>query len=209
MEDKLAQELEAWGKEKVAYTFPRWEQIPDIELYMDQVIALLEKHFHKFPGDSAGKLISPSMINNYVKQGIIPPTIKKRYSRTHIAYLMMLCTLKPVLPLAVVQGIIEFQLQTKTFAEVYDHFAIEQEQASVYTMAQAKAESELLGQTAATEQEMLSNLSLKMAVLANSSKILAEKIIEMERAEGKLSTLDDKGKKVKRSKCKTIRHIDN
>lgn len=200
MKDKLAQELESWGIEKVTYQFPRWEQIPDIELYMDQVIALLEKHFHKFPGESAGKLISPSMINNYVKQGIIPPTIKKRYSRTHIAYLMMLCTLKPVLPLAVIQGIIEFQSQTKTFAEVYDHFVAEQEQASIYTMEQAKAESKLLGQTATTEQEMLSNLSLKMAVLANSSKILAEKIIEMERAEGKLSILDDHGKKTKKIK---------
>lgn len=200
MEDKLTQELETWGKEKVAYQFPRWNQIPDIELYMDQVIALLEKHFYQFPGDSAGKLISPSMINNYVKQGIIPPTLKKRYSRTHIAYLMMLCTLKPVLPLSVVQGIIEFQLQTHTLAEVYDHFVVEQEQASMYTMEQAKAESKLLGQTTNTEQEMLSNLSLKMAVLANSSKILAEKIIEMERAEGQLSFTDDKGKKIKKVK---------
>ena len=52
---------------------PCWNELPEIDLYMDQIIALMEKYLGS---NSKDKLITPSMINNYVKLGIVPPPIK-------------------------------------------------------------------------------------------------------------------------------------
>lgn len=176
----LLDELKEWGEAKINYRFPRWEQLPQIELYMDQMVALLEGQFRQFPGDTGSKLITPSMINNYVKQKVIPPTVKKRYSRTHIAYLIMICNLKPVLPIATIQAMIEGQLEVRTLGEIYNHFCDEQEDASSYTMELAREEGRALRDNAGSQQEMLSSFSLKMATLAIAGKILAEKITGLE-----------------------------
>ncbi|WP_046215135.1 DUF1836 domain-containing protein [Paenibacillus wulumuqiensis] len=183
MQYPLLDELRDWGEAKIEYRFPRWKQLPQIELYMDQMVALLEGQFRQFPGDTGSKLITPSMINNYVKQKVIPPTVKKRYSRTHIAYLIMICNLKPVLPIATIQTMIESQLEIHTLGEIYNHFCDEQEAASRYTMELARQEARTLRESAGSQQEMLSNFSLKMATLANAGKILAEKITGLEMSE--------------------------
>ncbi len=173
----LLDQLKEWGERKVAYRFPRWEQLPMIGIYMDQLVAWLEHQFRQFPGETAGKLITPSMINNYVKQKIIPPTVKKKYSREHIAYLIMICNLKPVLPIGTIQAMIATQLKTMTLDEIYNHFCEEQEAASRYTMEMAKQEGRQLRDNAeGSQEEMLAGFSLKMATLANAGKILAEKI---------------------------------
>lgn len=61
---------------------PLWNELPELDLYMDQIIVLMEKYLGSTPKD---KLITPSMINNYVKLGIIPSPTKKKYSKVHIA----------------------------------------------------------------------------------------------------------------------------
>ena len=65
-----------------SYSLPKWDELPDIELYMDQIISLLEKYLKIYYETlGAEKTITSSMINNYVKLGTIPPPIKKRYSK--------------------------------------------------------------------------------------------------------------------------------
>ena len=66
---------------------PSWESLPQLDLYMDQVMVLMERYLALF-SDGKDKLITPSMINNYVKLGLIPPPVKKKYSREHLARLM-------------------------------------------------------------------------------------------------------------------------
>ena len=61
-------------------SIPHWDALPDLDLYMDQVIAFMEKYLSLF-GDSRDKLITPSMINNYVKLGVLPPPVKKKYNQ--------------------------------------------------------------------------------------------------------------------------------
>ena len=61
---------------------PRWEDLPDIELYMDQVLTLISKYLSMFNEVSgAEKLITPSMINNYVKAKLVAAPINKKYPR--------------------------------------------------------------------------------------------------------------------------------
>lgn len=81
---------------------PAWDELPDFELYMDQVLSLTGRYLEGMPNLEDSKLTA-SMINNYVKMKIIPAPQGKRYSRRHVAYLLLLCILKPVLPIAAIQ----------------------------------------------------------------------------------------------------------
>ena len=60
------------------HKLPHWEDLPEIDLYMDQVIALMEKYLSDLTTQDDSKLITPSMINNYVKLNIIPAPTKKK-----------------------------------------------------------------------------------------------------------------------------------
>lgn len=71
-----------------------WDQLPDLGLYMDQVITYLERMFAPMRPHAAEKLITSAMINNYVKAGLVPRPAGKKYERAHLAALVMVTTLK-------------------------------------------------------------------------------------------------------------------
>ena len=82
------------------YHCPRYEELPKIDLYMDQLIALLDEYLAPFqiPGEESA--ITATMVNNYVKQKVIHPPKNKKYNRSHIMYLIVLGVLKNVLNMA-------------------------------------------------------------------------------------------------------------
>lgn len=82
---------------------PGWEDLPDLELYMDQVLSLVERYLH-YDEDRG---LTASMVNNYVKQKVLPPPVNKRYGRGHIAALLMLCVLKSVMPISAIQKLFQ------------------------------------------------------------------------------------------------------
>ena len=73
-----------------------WEQIPDLGLYMDQVITFIARIYKPLYGEPVSEYLSPSMINNYVKAKLIPRPAGKKYSREQIALLTMIIGLKQV-----------------------------------------------------------------------------------------------------------------
>ena len=73
-------------EEIVNIDLPQWELLPDIGLYMDQVITLMDRTFS--PALPKGEM-TKSMVNNYVKVGLIPRPVGKKYDREHLA--MLLC----------------------------------------------------------------------------------------------------------------------
>ncbi|HIY52033.1 MAG TPA: DUF1836 domain-containing protein [Candidatus Olsenella avicola] len=77
----------------------RIREMPRIELYLDQLLTLVsqELEFMEVPGET---LVTGSMVNNYVKQGVIPAPHKKRYTRRHVAALLFVCALKRVFSIA-------------------------------------------------------------------------------------------------------------
>lgn len=81
-----------------AFSPPAWAQLPDLGLYMDQVITYLERQYGALYGGQK-KIITPAMINNYVKAGVVGRPTGKKYERPQIAQLMMLCMLKQSLSL--------------------------------------------------------------------------------------------------------------
>lgn len=73
-----------------------WEQIPDLGLYMDQVITFITRVYEPLYGDTTKSYLSAPMINNYVKNKLIPRPTGKKYSRLQIALLIMIVALKRV-----------------------------------------------------------------------------------------------------------------
>ena len=82
-------------EEILKFKCPRWNELPEIELYMDQVVNLLDKKLAVFAVDNE-KTVTSTMINNYVKQKIITPPVKKKYDRSHVCNLFIILLLKKV-----------------------------------------------------------------------------------------------------------------
>lgn len=89
---------EAFAARMQGYEMAAWEDLPDLGLYMDQVVTYLERQFWPLFGD-ARRVITPSMVNNYVKSGLVARPTGKKYERAQIAQLIILCALKQVLSL--------------------------------------------------------------------------------------------------------------
>lgn len=71
-----------------------WEDLPDIALYMDQLISYMSRQLIRF--DEGGALTS-AMVNNYIKDGLVPRAEGKRYGPAHLGYLTAVVALKQVL----------------------------------------------------------------------------------------------------------------
>ncbi len=114
-------------------SLPQWEELPDLELYMDQVLSLVGKYLPS----GEGKGLTASMVNNYVKQKVLPPPVNKRYGRRHLAALLMLCTLKSVMPISAVQQLFQSWGGTDGLPELYAVFR------QLYTQANAAVAAQL------------------------------------------------------------------
>lgn len=71
--------------------------IPDIDLYMDQVTTFMEKKLESTKRNKKDKILTKTMINNYTKDGILLPPRNKKYSRQHIILLILVYNLKQIL----------------------------------------------------------------------------------------------------------------
>jgi len=78
----------------VSVTLPQWKLLPDIGLYMDQVMTLMERVFVAEPGAGG---ITKSMVNNYVKAGLIRRPTGRKYDRDQLAQLVMIAVFKQAL----------------------------------------------------------------------------------------------------------------
>ena len=80
------------------FSYIRYEDIPNIDLYMDQVTTFMDEKLQsttRNPGED--KILTKTMINNYAKNDLLPPPVKKKYSREHMMILIMIYYLKGVL----------------------------------------------------------------------------------------------------------------
>ncbi len=73
------------------------DEIPNIDLYMDQVITFMERHLGKLRRNPEDKVLTKTMINNYAKTHLIPSPEKKKYTKNHVLLLSLIYYLKKVL----------------------------------------------------------------------------------------------------------------
>jgi len=129
---KLKPELEDYQQQLLNLTFIRFDELPDFGLYSDQVIAIIEKQLSFLNATQEERIITPAMINNYVKLQLIDKPERKKYYKTHIAQLIVITLLKQVLPLSEVKKGLELQVSIRGFQIAFDTFCQELEE-SVYT----------------------------------------------------------------------------
>ena len=164
-----------------AHKLPRWESYPDIELYMDQVVAVMEKALELYNkgGSEESKLITPSIINNYVKLKIIPAPHKKRYNREHLAYLVMICILKQTLAISSIVKIIETNLESKSIKELYNEFcSIYENVIPFVNMGENFIEGDTQSEFEVLEKsDDMNGFILKSAILSTAGKFICEEML--------------------------------
>ncbi|KAF1292562.1 fatty acid-binding protein DegV [Enterococcus sp. CU9D] len=174
--ETMTAKLEEWGTEMALARLPRWSELPDLELYMDQVINLVDVYLTPFIKPEKHNLLTKSMVNNYVKLGMIPAPKKKRYTKTHVAFLIAITTLKQVLTINEIKEGILFQGKVDGIQQAYDLFCQETESAvgRIASLAQGKTLAE-------TDVVIpVRYLAVRSATLSFANKLLAEKAIQLE-----------------------------
>lgn len=157
-------------------TIPRWNDLPNIQLYMDQVVELINTSLAGW-NVSGENLLTPSMVNNYVKMGILAPPEKKKYSRHHLAYLIIICLLKQIMPISDINIFIDSQRKFKSceellnsFAQTYEHDFI----ASLKNIRNMMRELQEIDDT----NVFYSTMVLKAASLAGAGRFIVENSVK-------------------------------
>ena len=109
-----------------------WDQIPDLGLYMDQVITFITRAYEPLYGESTKGYLSAPMINNYVKNKLIPRPTGKKYSRLQIAMLIMIVVLKRVSTMEDIREMLHVEGE-EDVRQLYELFCARQA-ASIETM---------------------------------------------------------------------------
>ena len=119
---QFIQKLDRWGTYMENFNLPTWEALPDMELYMDQVISLVNRYLNLIPQDDTNPVITASAVNNYVRLRMMPAPERKRYSRHHMACVIIICVLKQSLTLAEIQRILPAEMTEENIHQTYNDF---------------------------------------------------------------------------------------
>lgn len=106
---------------------PRYEELPTLELYKDQLVELTNEYLAPFC--LGEKALTDTMVNNYVKLKVIAPPVKKRYRREQLAQVMLTCLLKQVLSIAQVRYLLDQENQDGSIQAGYNYACEELERA--------------------------------------------------------------------------------
>ena len=119
--DELEQreELELLKQRMTTERPAEWDAFPDLPLYMDQVVAYLGRQLITFRD---GEGLTSAMINNYIKDGIVPRANGKRYEKEHLATLTAVAVLKQVLSVRDLATLMASNIMDGSPEEAYDRF---------------------------------------------------------------------------------------
>ena len=119
------QKMEEAVRRVEEFRMPRYDSLPRISLYLeqviDQVVMILEPVF----GDNRDSWITRTMVGNYVKQGLLPRPQGKRYGREHVAYLVYISIVKQVLSMEEILRLLEIQRAAYPVQLAYDYLCSE------------------------------------------------------------------------------------
>lgn len=168
------EKLIEWAEQFKTYSLPKWDELPQIDYYMDQVIEYINPFVGIFRDDNDSNLLTASMINNYVKLGLISRPIKKKYSKTHIANLIVITIIKQICVISQIKEAILIQKQSDGGRDAYNLFCkeIENSVGNIYNIVNNRTME-------INEQVSLENMAVKNISQALASKILAVKVIDI------------------------------
>ena len=192
--DFVNRKMDKWSNYIIDFEIPEYSQLPSIGLYMDQVITLLSQYLGYLPysdGRKAESFITANAINNYVRLGAMPAPEKKKYYRIHIAYLLMICVLKPSLSISDISHLIPADMSEAELEVVYNRFI------GIHKASSVKLISHLrdIAGTPETDQDVV-DLIVTSAVTTSLTKRFTEKISALK------GLKDEEAERIFRAKAK-------
>lgn len=196
-----------------------WERLPDIGLYMDQVVTYLERQLEIFKKPGGDGLITPSMINNYAKANIVPRTEGKKYGQEHIALLMAVFTLKRVLSVQDMASLFGGRGEADKAKEFYEQFRKSMERAICETATTVRSgllaviDGEKSGERPSdpavppgggqgVNREALRGMALELAVEASMRSFAAELLLSVADPESSGRERESKAPKPKEGRAR-------
>ena len=122
MEEMEQARLAEWMDSRSRANLPDWDSLPQLELYMDQVIILLTEYLSPLCRSGEEKAVTASIINNYVRMHVMPPPRKKKYGRIHLACLVIICVLKQSLSISCIQRLLPEEHSEEAARQLYTEF---------------------------------------------------------------------------------------
>lgn len=141
-----------------AFRMPRFREIPDVGLYLDQTV----KYINRFLSALGCMEVTSSMVSNYVKQGYIASPVRKQYSAEQIARLFFIAIAKSVMSMENIGLMFSMQKETCPSDVAYDYFCEELENVLAHTFG-LKDELAQVGTTASTPKQMLRSVIIAVA----------------------------------------------
>ena len=159
-----------------------WEELPDIGLYMDQLISYMPRQLIHY---GEGETLTSAMVNNYIKDGALPRAEGKRYNRAHLASLTALCALKQVLSVKDAGLLLDAASAGRKPEELYAQFREALDRALDVTAGSLDASD---------REEDLPDLALALAMRSYADRLACQRLLELIRAR---RPQEEKGKKSK------------
>ena len=116
------------------------EDIPDIDLYMDQVTTFMDEHLAACRRTDDDKILTKTMINNYTKNDFLPPPVKKKYSKEHMYLLIFLYYFKNVLSINDIQKIFK-PLTEMFYSNKSEHVSMEEIYRAIFRMERIQTDN--------------------------------------------------------------------
>ena len=156
-------------KERMEHERPaQWHEMPDIALYMDQIISYMPRQLIHFDEREA---LASAMVNNYIKDGLVPRAAGKRYGPIHLGYLTAVCALKKVLSVRDIGILLRAgEERNKTPEELYRYFCGALDEALNDTAAAIDGEA---------GQENLARMALDLALRSYANQLACARILEI------------------------------
>ena len=169
--------LALWEHLAEANSLPAWEAIPNFGVYMDQVVTLLEQYFSFLP-DGGERIVSSSAINNYVRLKIMPAPVKRKYYRTHLAYLLMILPMKQSISIADIPRILPVDTGESGVRAAYEDYVAQFRKTAQFFNTQVADVLDTMED--APDRSGLSRLALESVLISSFARILAEQLIPLQ-----------------------------
>lgn len=189
----IAHKLLRWEQVISHFMLPEWDTIPDIGLYMEQVIVLLSQYLElisAFDDKSRdvsdaedSKVFTAAAINNYVRLKIMPAPIKKKYYRVHIAYLIMIFTLKQSVSINVLKEIVPTGLSDDDVKKIYTDYCETYHNVSLYYIDTVRRHAGSILDSNKSDSNIVEKFVIHEALSAGFSRILTEKVVNLKGAD--------------------------
>lgn len=163
-----------WLNELEDFKYPTYEQLPDIELYMEQMMYFLERELAIFKTSSLDKVITPFMINNYVKGEVINKPVAKKYSKEHLSKINETCMLKSVLSISETKQILDKEYEDTNISDAYNSFKTLSE--NVYK-EKSKEILDKMDSIEDNDTKSLTSLALNLATEASANIAIAKRML--------------------------------